>query len=509
MQWNDAVLNQNIRQAGSSPPVIVVPSVSANDDPRGIYDRLAVALEESGMQVRRSAGAGLNQAGSGFFVSAEGHILTAAHVVGAYDKLYAAIDGKDYVASVVAVDEDADLALLRLEDPVPSSIRPLALAGEGTRVIGQELYAIGFSVPGVLAGQTLTKGIVSSDSGFEGDADVFQLSAEIQPGNSGGPVVSERGEVLGIVTATLNPFVFAAATGGALPQNVNFAVKAEKAAALLRQAGVPALQTPVPAPAVQRADAPTVQPVAVVETPTVQPLVALEAPSEQPAASQQAPGMQPVTVAQAPLIATDVPSATASVVSLRARHTDHNTYYFSLGYVSGWDFCYGFKFLRAELYDAGSSEVVMNYVFKWSPGGVILSEGGAIDDIVDGLVEKPIFKQTIDRNAASQQRAQRAADQQIILTVASKIRPCVALLPQDSRDTVRISLYVTPRGHVRYPGLRVSDQGEELVSKQAYEQAQNCAVPVLRTLRFAPVASDPRFYLEPIGAEPNRGTRTR
>ena len=72
-------------------------------------------------------------------------------------------------------------------------------------------------------------------------------------------------------------------------------------------------------------------------------------------------------------------------------------------------------------------------------------------------------------------------------------------LPEGSRKTAKVSLYVTSKGQVRYPGLWVSiKENKELVSRQAYEQARDCAIPLLRKLRFTEEAGDPRFYLESI-----------
>jgi hypothetical protein len=71
----------------------------------------------------------------------------------------------------------------------------------------------------------LTKGLVSAAVGLKDDPNHLQISAAIQPGNSGGPLLNEAGEVMGIVNSTLNPLAIMNRTGGSLPQNVNFAVK--------------------------------------------------------------------------------------------------------------------------------------------------------------------------------------------------------------------------------------------------------------------------------------------
>ena len=73
----------------------------------------------------------------------------------------------------------------------------------------------------------LSKGLINSTTGMRDDPKQLQVSAEIQPGNSGGPLLDHEGQVIGIIQQTINPWRIAQATGGSLPQNVNFAIKAE------------------------------------------------------------------------------------------------------------------------------------------------------------------------------------------------------------------------------------------------------------------------------------------
>jgi hypothetical protein len=242
--------------------------------------------------------------------------------------------------------------------------------------------------------------------------------------------------LLGIVTSTLNPFAVAATTGG-LPQNVNFAVKAERSIPMLQQAGVPA----------------------------------------------------PVVVP------TELATAATGVVRLKSEQAVHNTYVLVLKYVSGWDFYHGFQAFSVILFDVGSEEVVMEYHHKMSQGGVLLSENGGIDEIVEQLLTRNLFKSTVNDRRNRQRRAQRKADQRFIGTLAPQLTSCVKSLPSGSRAGAHVSLYVTPAGHVRYPGLRVIGEGKELVGREAFERARDCIVPHLRTLRFAR-AAEPRYYLE-------------
>ena len=86
--------------------------------------------------------------------------------------------------------------------------------------------AVGFPYGALLGSQPkVTTGIISATVGIEDDSRIFQTTAPIQPGNSGGPLLDRSGNVVGVIEASLDDFAIAAATGS-LPQNVNFAIKA-------------------------------------------------------------------------------------------------------------------------------------------------------------------------------------------------------------------------------------------------------------------------------------------
>lgn len=93
---------------------------------------------------------------------------------------------------------------------------------------------VGYPLHGLLGGLNVTRGAVTSMSGLQGDAVNMQISAPVQPGNSGGPAVNEFGEVVGVVVAKLNAMRLADVTGD-IPQNVNFAVRGELVKLFLTQ----------------------------------------------------------------------------------------------------------------------------------------------------------------------------------------------------------------------------------------------------------------------------------
>jgi hypothetical protein len=110
---------------------------------------------------------------------------------------------------------------------------------EGSPIrLGESLTVIGSPLRGLLAsGPHVTTGVASSLSGLGDDSREFQISAPVQPGNSGGPVLDQSGSVVGIVTSTLNAAEVQKVTGD-IPQNVNFSIKAAAARIFLETNGI-------------------------------------------------------------------------------------------------------------------------------------------------------------------------------------------------------------------------------------------------------------------------------
>ncbi len=138
--------------------------------------------------------------GSGFVIEgADRGILTCRHVVQGTGMVEITFKGKSksWTAEVAAVDAEQDLALLRLSSPAP--VEGLRWAELPLPSVGSTVYAVGN--PGGDLTHTITKGIVSGDLRTIGVRKLVQFSAAVNPGNSGGPLVTEGGRVVGIVTA--------------------------------------------------------------------------------------------------------------------------------------------------------------------------------------------------------------------------------------------------------------------------------------------------------------------
>jgi len=188
---------------------------------------------------RRSAGRlpgeRASSGGSGFIVSRNGDVLTNHHVVDGCRELNVLHNGQPVAATLVAVDATADLAILHLPEPVANAA---SVRGDNPVKPGEAMVVVGFPLPNLLSSQaSVTAGIVSRLTGPHDDPRQLQITAPVQPGNSGSPLLDASGAVAGIVVAKLNALRLVKRTG-AIPENVNFAVNAKYARALLDRSGV-------------------------------------------------------------------------------------------------------------------------------------------------------------------------------------------------------------------------------------------------------------------------------
>jgi S1-C subfamily serine protease len=207
-----------------------------------------------------STGKQLQQAGtgSGLVFSSEGYVFTNHHVVekGKAFTLKLAGAGPMRRARLVGFDEPFDLAILQIEDwkgisetgqPVPSIAMSAAHAGLGARV-----FTVGYPVPEVLNfSPKYTSGDLSSHASSRPGR--MQISAPIQPGNSGGALVGEDGQVVGVIDAGFKPKVFLEITNGSLPQGINSAIRIEYLRQLAARNSIN-----VPAPALRVVNPPKV-----------------------------------------------------------------------------------------------------------------------------------------------------------------------------------------------------------------------------------------------------------
>ncbi len=172
--------------------------------------------------------------GTGFVIGPE-QVLTNHHVIeGCSRILVRTADGRSLPGQVPAHDARRDLALVR----VTGSPGPVLAFRANPVRRGESVVTYGFPLAGLLSsGPTLTTGEVSALAGLNDNPTQFQISAPVQQGNSGGPLLDRQGNVIGVIVSKLNAARVAQRTGD-IPQNVNFAVKGTEAVDFLRRNGV-------------------------------------------------------------------------------------------------------------------------------------------------------------------------------------------------------------------------------------------------------------------------------
>jgi hypothetical protein len=165
-----------------------------------------------------------NGNGSGFFISTDGHFVTNEHVVAVGKTFFIGSKTSGWRrAQLLGVDPENDLAVLKIQ----SQTQPFFIQNSNEVTLGQTVATIGF--PNVeLQGLSpkFTKGEISSLAGIQDDPTAFQVSVPVQPGNSGGPLFTEKGHVVGVVSARLDQNAAVAITGSHV-ENVNYAIKSK------------------------------------------------------------------------------------------------------------------------------------------------------------------------------------------------------------------------------------------------------------------------------------------
>jgi TPR repeat protein len=180
--------------------------------------------------------------GTGFFITDDGYLISNYHVVKEATKVRLVTSAGLIDAKVVQVDAANDLALLKAD----GRFAPLPIISSRTVKLGGTVATVGFPDIGLQGfAPKFARGEIASLSGASDDARYFQISMPVQPGNSGGALVDEHGNVVGVVSAKLNASA-ALAASGALPENVNYAVKSSFLLSFLES--VPAVSDKLKAP---------------------------------------------------------------------------------------------------------------------------------------------------------------------------------------------------------------------------------------------------------------------
>lgn len=161
--------------------------------------------------------------GTGFAINPD-TLITNEHVVSGCKLVTVESSDGNRVGAVINAETLLDLAIIR----VPGlSSKNVALIRKDAARIGEDAFVFGFPLAGTLSDEgNFTNGVVSASKGLGNSANLFQFTSPIQPGSSGGPVLDKSGNLIGIVVAKLDSVISLKRTGD-IPQNVNFAIKAE------------------------------------------------------------------------------------------------------------------------------------------------------------------------------------------------------------------------------------------------------------------------------------------
>jgi S1-C subfamily serine protease len=164
--------------------------------------------------------------GTGFLFSSSNFVITNYHLVkNSKSIIVKLLHGQDIKAEVVAIDKNNDIAFLKLDSHPSMNIGKIDLGDSAEVRLGDKVFTIGYPLTNILGSKPkYSEGVINALSGVGNDPKSFQISIPIQPGNSGGPLFNDNGDIIGIVTSSLDAETTSQISGN-IPQNVNFAIK--------------------------------------------------------------------------------------------------------------------------------------------------------------------------------------------------------------------------------------------------------------------------------------------
>ncbi|MBV8102287.1 MAG: serine protease [Verrucomicrobia bacterium] len=172
--------------------------------------------------------------GSGFVIQQNGYILTNYHVIEDATRITITVPGRQAVsARLVTTDQEKDLAILQVS---LGNLTALPITSSEAVQVLDSITVLGYPLPNELGtALSASAGKVNAVRDRRNDSTrLFQIDANVNPGNSGGPLLNNHGEVVGIVVAKINSLQYAK-ENGALPERINFAIPIDEAQELLRK----------------------------------------------------------------------------------------------------------------------------------------------------------------------------------------------------------------------------------------------------------------------------------
>lgn len=203
----------------------------AGDNRQDLYLKMYPTYDEDeNSKINNQNAENWKSSGTGFFIDKNGYIVTNYHVVENAKEIQINLGNKTYRASVIISDEQNDLAILKISDESFKPIKSINYNFKSeTADVGTSVIALGFPLTSLLGEEIkVTNGIISSKSGLRGDITNYQISVPIQPGNSGGPLFDNDGNLIGITSSGINRKLN-------LTENVNYAIKSKYLKSLIEE----------------------------------------------------------------------------------------------------------------------------------------------------------------------------------------------------------------------------------------------------------------------------------
>ena len=172
--------------------------------------------------------------GSGFSISKNGHVVTNNHVIDGCREVFIHTKDEKFLSKTVAFDAVNDLAILKGDF---SSKHAFSLASDSSSIM-EDVYVAGYPFgKNVSTSIKVTKGIISSLTGIGNNFSNIQIDAAMQPGNSGGPIIDKKGNVIGVAVAKLD-LEYTLNQYGVIPEGTNFGIKASVVKSMLESNGI-------------------------------------------------------------------------------------------------------------------------------------------------------------------------------------------------------------------------------------------------------------------------------
>ena len=174
--------------------------------------------------------------GTAFFINKKSNLVTNHHVINTCQEVAALISGELYPLKIIASDIANDLTLAEVKNYKNSRFLPISVEGAS---LGDNVIAAGFPLSTQLSDSIkVTKGIISSMSGINNNYSQYQIDAAVQRGNSGGPLIDDSGNVIGVVVSQVDKFKMLQSSNY-IPENINFAVKSQNLKVFLEANNTP------------------------------------------------------------------------------------------------------------------------------------------------------------------------------------------------------------------------------------------------------------------------------